>query len=242
VTAAIAGTPVDIDAGDPYIAESGADRLVVFIGVAEANTAARTLDSFTWGGAAFTLAAAVQVTSSAQYLYLVCGYIKEANIPAGSNATAATWSGTMNGPAPAGVMFTLTGVDQDSPVSTSQFAEAIADTSVTVNATSADRSVVLFAAGADNASIAWDSLPTGFTVDRQDNTTDFAVGVFSKAVATGGSESMKAGFSGPARDWGALAVVFSQTAVVEAGVDGGFGSKDGLSANPFAGLSTDRGL
>ena len=101
----IVGTPLAINDGTSYTAESGSDRVVcVVVGVEEFNA---VTFAPTYGGVAFVQGAFIE---GADRSYMYIGYILEANIPAGSNAFALVPSAAVD--ETDGVIYTLSGVDQ----------------------------------------------------------------------------------------------------------------------------------
>jgi hypothetical protein len=101
----IVGTPLAINDGTSYTAETGSDRVVcVVVGVEEFNA---VTFAPTYGGVAFVQGAFIE---GADRSYMYIGYILEANIPAGSNAFALVPSAAVD--ETDGVIYTLSGVDQ----------------------------------------------------------------------------------------------------------------------------------
>jgi hypothetical protein len=103
---AIAGTPSQIATGDSYTAEPGSDRVVVWVFADEdffSVTASPTM-----GSQAFTEGVFIEGTDRS---YAGIYYIKEADIPAGSQTMAAVWSASVDGTT-LGTVLTLTGVEQ----------------------------------------------------------------------------------------------------------------------------------
>lgn len=110
---AVLGTPVAADSGSTYTAETGSNRVLVYVG-ASTSDGAKTISAITFGGVSMTQAAFLSSDIAGYECNSGLWYIKEASIPAGSQALSITWSGTiLNG---SGLLMTLGGIDQSSTI------------------------------------------------------------------------------------------------------------------------------
>lgn len=113
---AIAGTPAAVNDGGSYTAEAGSNRLVVWtFGAMKSTENPPVISGVTFGGVAMSLA--VTSISAAQAFALTSvWYLKDADIPSGSQALVISWSVEPNDTTYLGRCYTLTGVDQTSPL------------------------------------------------------------------------------------------------------------------------------
>lgn len=123
----ILGTPSNLVEAGTYTAETGSNRLLVICsGVEQASGAgALSCTAMSFGTASLAngkiISAKETQTTGTQKVLAGIWYIKEADIPAGSNAISATFTSDP-GAGHAFVLYTLDGVDQSNPVeATSQF-------------------------------------------------------------------------------------------------------------------------
>jgi hypothetical protein len=115
MTAALVGTPVAIDSGGTYTAESGSNRIVAFVVMAEDSTTARTLNSLSFGGDSATV---VANQASGTRMTVAIAYVLEANIPSGAQTVTATFNTAPNETARIHC-YTFSGCAQSSPVTSS---------------------------------------------------------------------------------------------------------------------------
>ena len=133
----IIGTPLAIQDGGSYTAETGSNRVLCYtVGFEEFNS---VTVAPTFGGVAFVQGAFLE-GNDRSYLYI--GYILEANIPSGSQTLALVPSAAVDDNN--GVLYTLSGVDQTT-----------VGTAVTLDSTPATASPVLNLTGvADGIAVA----------------------------------------------------------------------------------------
>jgi hypothetical protein len=109
MAASVLGTPVAADNGSTYTAESGSNRVLVFVG-GSSSDGAKTVTSITFGGVAMTQAAFLSSDIAGYECNSGLWYIKEESIPSGSQTLSITWSGGLNNSS--GCLMTLGGIDQ----------------------------------------------------------------------------------------------------------------------------------
>lgn len=200
----ILGTPAALDetTNNSYTPETGAD-LVVAIFVTESTVSTRTLTSAVLGGVTMTVGHSLYTNN----VYVTFAYLKQADIPVGSSAWAATWSGAMSGDEGAGVIFSLQGVDQTTPIGNTSGAGFSSSSTPSDSITSADGSIVLGACVITTTSAAWTG-PTGsFTEQREANDpsggNNYRFAIVDRVITTGAAESW--GYTLPATKTGAIA-------------------------------------
>lgn len=116
MSVAIVGSPASISEGSAvsYTAEPGSGRVLVLAGTGESAFSSRPLVGVTFGGIAMTPIYTGNTANPKGGLY----YLKESEIPAGSNDFAFDWGGQLH-ESFQGAAYTLSGVDQTSPVADS---------------------------------------------------------------------------------------------------------------------------
>jgi hypothetical protein len=165
----IAGAPTSINNGGSYAAEAGSDRIVVIAPHIGNTGAAATITGVTWG----SLSLGAGITQAIQYGEVgsewgLSGifYVKEADIPVGSEAISITVSaGTVDEIS----LSTLTGRDQTTPVRETGSAETTSTSSPIANITAS-------VAGDDAVLAAHGAHPAMFTTSNNGWTTPAAAG------------------------------------------------------------------
>lgn len=128
MSASLVGSPLNVSEGGSYTAETGSSRVVVItVGTEEVSGAgALSLSALSFGTASLANGKVISgketVNTGAQKAISGVWYIKEADIPAGSNVVSATFSVAESGTGHVFTLYTLDGVDQSNPIdSTSSF-------------------------------------------------------------------------------------------------------------------------
>jgi len=183
MTIAILGTPntaIDVETATvSYTAETGTNRLLVALPTAEAS-GSRTLTSLSYGGTNGVIAAGRNSILPASLVYWL-----NANIAAGANDFAVTWSAFMSGGNGQSAAFTFSNVDQTNPLRNA--AEAFGSGSPTAqNAEPGDMAVLLVANTATNVRYAVSGYTEHYDANRGG---DHSVAIYTKAITTSGSEA-----------------------------------------------------
>lgn len=171
---------------------AGSNRLVVLIAAANGISSAITKSAAVLGSQAFTdVLTHNTVIGNPNPCYYI-GYIKEVDIPAGSNIPSVDWSG---GAVKSGMIVVFSGVDQTNPIieSDGQSSTTDPDPIILGSLQSGD---AVFVAGGQGTSAP--TLPSGYTATTTasfgDTTVTTATGI--KLISSSGAESPDYTFSG----------------------------------------------
>lgn len=124
-----------------YTADSGSDRFLLMVASWEDNNStAATVSGITYGGISATRGPiTLWYSASGRIFGIDVFYMKEADIPSGSNTMTVSWAGT--GPPQTGEtvlsIVTFTGVDQTTPIKDSDTATAVSQLNITNSVTGA---------------------------------------------------------------------------------------------------------
>lgn len=193
---AIAGTPAIVDGGGSYTAETGSNRLVVWtFGAVKSNENPPALTGVTFGAVAMTLGVTV-ISADQTYALASFWYIKEADIPGGSNAFTPSWSVTPNDTLYQGYAWTLTGVDQTTPVVDTDGAFGTASSSLTGSGLTVTADGIALAHATKNEDADNFNTPAGYTKASLGNYSFSGHGVTLRKLITGaGTESPNVTFT-----------------------------------------------
>ena len=111
--ASVLGTPAAADSGSTYTAESGSNRVLVWV-AGSSSDGAKTVSAATFGGVSMTQAEFLSSDIAGYEVNSGLWYIKEASIPSGLQSLSVTWSGALNNSS--GMLLTLDGIDQSSTI------------------------------------------------------------------------------------------------------------------------------
>lgn len=218
---AIEGTPVqvgDVVGASSYTAETtGSNRIVLGIFCTE-FTASAAITGVDLGSVSF-VEAQTQVGRGDTFIW--AGFILDANIPTGSQTITVTDNGTPDGDQYLGLMYTLSGADQTTPLpagrSAGEDVDVGVDPWVVDGVTSLDNDAI-FAAICNNTSMSIVSLTwTGSTFrqgDLDDSIGAFSIAMADKLVSSGAAESASFDMAGVERG---AEVMFAVAAATAAG-------------------------
>lgn len=228
MSVAVVGTPLDIafftsGTGGAYTAGAGSNRVVV-LAIQHSSTSGGGIPVYTgvqptFGGVNMTQVGVFITNTTARYMCCSMWLLKEAGIPSGSQTMVASWSdasNNLNEPNALAVVYTLSGVDQTTPVTAT-------DSGVTNSATSISGSglastangLVIYGASFNASSSVGVTLPSGYTTDEAVTAFDFSgfAAAGSKPIVSSGTETPTVSWSGAA----AAAILIANFQAVAAG-------------------------
>ena len=207
MSVAVVGTPAGgvfaSGTGVNYTAGAGSNRIVL-LGLAHTSSAgvAPTVYSApTFGGTALTEVGSFIVNSTARFWVASLWLLKEASIPSGSQAVVASWStgsNNLNEGNALSTLWTLSGVNQTTPVSATDSGTTNSATSVAgsgLSATGGGLVAYVCSYGVDSTG----TVPSGYT-EASRNNFDF-VGQASmghKTISSAGTETPSFSWTGTA--------------------------------------------
>lgn len=187
---AIANSTI-VDSGGAYTAAAGSDRLLVWpFGAMKSTETAPVISTVTHGAATLTQAGSSAVSATQSYAFADEWYLKEANIIAGSQTMTATFSVVPNDTTYQGNAYTLTGVDQTTPLVDSDIAVGTAVTGLTSPSVDVEAGgVAIFIVVKDSDSDTFNT-PSGYTkVSLGNFGFSGAAAAYSKLITSAGTEA-----------------------------------------------------
>lgn len=228
MSVAVVGTPATpapftSGTGTSYTAGAGSNRVVVLVlehsSSAGGGTPVYTSVQPTFGGVNMTQVGSFITSTASRYQCASMWLLKEASIPSGAQTMVASWSDATNNLNEANALatiYTLSGVDQGTPVTSTGSANGNSVTTITSSAvTSTTGGMTIYGVSFNASTAVGVSLPSGYTTDDTVTAFDFSgyAAGGHKAIVTGGSESPAVSWTGA----GSAAILVANFQAVTAG-------------------------
>lgn len=230
MSVAIVGTPATPSpftsgTGTSYTAGAGSNRVVVLVlehsSSAGGGTPNYTGVQPTFGGVNMTQVGTLVTNATARCQCVSMWLLKEASIPSGAQTLVATWSNGTNNLNEADALaaiYTLSGVDQTTPMTSTGSGTGDSVTTVTSSSvTSTTNGMMIYGVSFNASTAVGVTLPSGYTTDESVTSFDFSgyAAAGHKAIVSGGAET-------PAISWtgaGGAAILAANFQAVSAGGD-----------------------
>ena len=243
--ALVSGT--QITGGGTYTAGAGSNRLVVIAlarRMAGTTTTTPNVTALTWGsrsiGAGITEAVHQASTSNGRCNAYVW-YVKEADIPAGAQTLAATWNVTMGGSGDLFTVYTLSGVNQTTPVNTTVMVDNGNGADPWTMAPTVASGSVQVTSGCIFAQSVASGAPPGFVEYRDVGDSTYRVFSDAAVTATGATLNWIRDFSTGSQQGSVVLSSFARANVTAAGVKWHPGHYISYNGNQGKLDSTERG-
>lgn len=230
MSVAVVGTPATpapftSGTGTSYTAGAGSNRVVVLVlehsSSAGGGTPVYTGVQPTFNGVNMTQVGPLVTSTAARYQCASMWLLKEASIPSGAQTLVASWSDATNNLNEANALatiWTLSGVDQTTPMTSSGSATGNSVTTLTCsNVTSTTGGLMIYGVSFNASTAVGVSLPSGYTTDDAVTSFDFSgyAAGGHKAIVTGGTEAPAVSWTGA----GGAALIAANFQAVQAAGD-----------------------